>query len=100
MFPFILDNTHTTLHTTTKTTEMSQNIAICNIDQFNDNVDRLNIGLMNQECPHCKALRFHSEKNQFAATMENLMDRIFPIYLLILLFYHYSQESLLSHAAL
>ena len=41
---------------------MSQNIAICNIDQFNDNVDRLNIGLMNQECPHCRALRFHSEK--------------------------------------
>jgi hypothetical protein len=41
---------------------MSQNIAICNIDQFNDNVDLLNIGLMNQECPHYRALRFHSEK--------------------------------------
>jgi hypothetical protein len=32
--------------------------------------------------------------------MENLMGHIFHIDLLILLFYHYSQESPLSHAAL
>jgi hypothetical protein len=32
-----------------KTTEMSQNIAICNIDRFNNNIDLLNIGLMHQE---------------------------------------------------
>ena len=40
-----------------------------------------------------------AEKNQFAVTMENLMDHKFHIYPLILLFHHYSQESLLSHAA-